>query len=228
MQLIATVGTKGGTGKSSICLNLAVAAARNGKSVLLIDGDSQRSALFWEHQRSCLNPVTIPLLSRRIHEVLPSLVESHDVVIIDCGGGRQDSSIMRSAILACGKGIVCQEGGIVLVPIQPSQVDLWGLADTIEILEEARSITTLESRLVLNQVNSRTALLRNTLAAIKGLKDLPLLDSRLCSRVAYKNAIEIGLGVVESEPRGKAAAEVMALWTELNSIHKAMLDEVKS
>ncbi|GAM11336.1 cobQ/CobB/MinD/ParA nucleotide binding domain protein [Geobacter sp. OR-1] len=225
-MLISVATRKGGVGKTSIGIGLAVCAAViDNKSVLLVDADAQQSALYWDRLRSCEKPVTIALPSPRLHEALTTLSQPYDVTIIDCGGG--DTGIMRSAILACGKNIVRPEGGIVVVPAKPSQIDIWGLGDTIDIVNAARSITAIEGRILLNQICRGTKTVQSALDAI-GELDMPLLQSRLHDRVAHKVAIEHGQGVVETDPKSKAATEMIALWNELKNIHQTMVAEVSA
>ncbi|OGU16686.1 MAG: hypothetical protein A2076_06590 [Geobacteraceae bacterium GWC2_53_11] len=223
-MLIACISTKGGVGKTSISTNIAVSAAREGRSVLLVDGDVQKSSLYWRGIRpddSIIGGIqVIGLPTKTLHKDLPRLSETYDVIIIDCGG--RDSSVLRSAIIACGKGVVKEEGGIALILSGASQFDIWGLGDTNDALDEARSLVDITCHLLINNVTQGTNATKNAVTALSGNKDIPLLNSRICSRAAIKGASERGLGVVEFEPKGKAAKEIHRLWQELKEIHSDM------
>jgi chromosome partitioning protein len=89
--------------------------------------------------------------------------------------------------------------------------DIWATAKTIDILEEARSLMDIKAVLLLNQVNRNTTIAKDALEALQEFK-LPILDTEICQRIAFKRAITEGKGVSEYEPAGKAAAEIKNLW----------------
>jgi len=225
-MLVACVSTKGGCSKTTLATNLACFAISQGMSALLVDGDLQRSSIFWRGERSDNAPAGIQAIgmpTNTIHKDLPRIAANYDFVCIDVGG--RDTNVLRSALLACGKGVVTPEGGIAIIPCQPSQLDLWGLSDTMDILETARTFTEINSRTLLTQVVNGTNSLKNAHNTISALEKAPLLKTQIHSRVAYKNAVELGLGVIEIEPKGKAATEILSLWNELNKINAKMKGE---
>lgn len=222
-MLIASVSTKGGCSKSTVATNLACQAARLGLSTLLIDGDLQCSSALWRNTRADnapAGPDVISMTTNTIHKDLPRIAASYDVCIIDVGG--RDNNVLRSAMLACGRGVVRPEGGIVMIPCQPSQLDLWGLADTIEILETARTFTEITAGVLMTQVVNGTLVSRAAQAALDNIDKLLRFETVIHSRVTYKNAIESGFGVVETEPKGRAAAEIVALWNEVVTLNERM------
>lgn len=225
-MLVACVSTKGGCSKTTLATNLACIAASQGKSVLLVDGDLQRSSIFWRGERSDDAPSGIQVVgmpTNTIHKDLPRLAASYDFVCIDVGG--RDTNVLRSALLACGKGVVRPEGGIAIIPCQASQFDLWGLSDTMDILDAARTFTEIDSYSLLTQIVHGTSSSKKALTTIAALEKVPLLKTLIHSRVAYKNAVETGLGVIESEPKGRAAGEILSLWKELCEISVKMKGE---
>jgi len=225
-MLVACVSTKGGCSKTTLATNLACIAVRQGQSALLVDGDLQRSSIFWRGERSDDAPARIQAIgmpTNTIHKDLPRLAATYDFTCIDVGG--RDTNVLRSALLACGRGVVKPEGGIVIIPCQPSQLDLWGLSDTMDLLETARTFTEINSYTLLTQIVHGTGSSKKALGAIAALDNAPLLKPLIHSRVAYKNAVELGLGVIETEPKGKAAGEIRSLWIELNEICAKMKGE---
>jgi chromosome partitioning protein len=224
IMLISCISSKGGVGKSTVATNLcaaAVAAARAGYSVLLVDADIQRSSCYWGSLRQSSGLFgkisVVNMQSGNLHKDLKQLSRGYDLTIVDCGGG--DSATLRSSLLACGKGVVTKEGGIVLTILSTSQFDLWGLADTLQMLSDARAYADIAGCLLFNGIMPRSKVAKRALAAATKIEDVQLLKSALHSRTAYKTAAAAGLGVVESEPRGKAAAEIRTLWEELKQIH---------
>jgi len=211
-KVIVIANSKGGPGKSTIACNLAVEAAREKKKVLLIDADEQQSSLNFRSARAENETLTqfqaVSIAKNTIHKDIGSFTD-FDYIFIDAGG--RDSATLRSAILSARP--------LLLIPVLPSQYDIWATAKTIEILEEARSLMDIKAVLLLNQVNRNTTIAKDALEALQEFK-LPILDTEICQRIAFKRAITEGKGVSEYEPAGKAAAEIKNLWKEVKEIWK--------
>jgi chromosome partitioning protein len=206
--MIITVGsTKGGVGKSTISCNLAVLAALKGKSVLLVDADTQGSSMSFRASRETDDIQAIQITTPTIHKDLNQF--NHDLKIVDAGG--RDNKAFRSAIMAAD---------LLIIPCLPSSVDFWAASDVIEILEEARTFKDIPAHFVLNQVIPNTRLSVEIVEAMKEFeKNAGLLKAVLCSRIVYKNAFAEGKGVVEMTDK-KAAEEVKNLYNEISNLTK--------
>jgi chromosome partitioning protein len=138
--------------------------------------------------------------------------ESFDVIFIDAGG--RDGHVFRSALMA---------SDLVVIPLLPSQYDIWAARDSLEILKEARVYRTLSAVFLFNQVIMNTNIAKEASEALQEItieNDIKLLKSTLYSRVAYKQSISKGLGVSEYEPTGKAAQEVRQAYKEIMEVLK--------
>lgn len=134
-MIVAVAATKGGVGKTTIAINLAINLARRGRSVGLLDADAQKTAtqaLIRQGLSSSAGAAIEPpvLLSTESGEDLMRVaVEAgrrFDEFIIDVGG--KDGQSLRSAVLVAD---------LVLTPFQPRSFDVWGLEDMSQILSEA-------------------------------------------------------------------------------------------
>lgn len=205
MKIIAIGNTKGGVGKSTTTVNLAVAAALDGKLVMIVDADVQASSMGFRGVRENDNIKATAITTPTLHKDLGDL-QGFDLIFIDAGG--RDSTVFRSAVMACD---------LMIIPVLPSVYDVWAAGDTISMVREAIIYKpAIKPRLLLNQLMPNTIMARETLEELEKFKeDIPLLEARLHSRSAYKNSVMQGLGVMEAEPKGKASAEVKALYDEV-------------
>lgn len=211
MKVISVVNQKGGVGKSTIACNIAVNAVLDGKKTLLIDADPQGSSLSFRAIRQTDDLKAVSITQPTIHKDIGDF-ENFDLVIIDAGG--RDNTLFRSAVTAASKGIL-------LIPVLPSQYDIWAAEDTFKILKEARVYVDIEAYAVFNQTIQNTTISKEAKEALEELtaeSNIKILDTVLFSRVDYKKSIGQGLGVVEYQPKGKAAEEMNNLYNEIKAI----------
>ena len=205
--MILTVGgIKGGSGKTTLAINLAVSRSLKKERVLLVDADDQKSTLLWSEQRSSLDLKTkITVIQLSGSSILPQIDEmskDYDQVIIDVGG--RDTVSQRASLLVCD---------IFLTPFRPRSLDVWTLDKLNLLLEEARSLRpNLKSFSVLNQADPRGPDNKDTRKILREIPGLETLPCSICQRKIFSNSITEGLGVLEFEPEDvKAKKELKKL-----------------
>jgi len=204
-MILSFLNQKGGAGKSTLSVNVAAELAKGGARVLLIDGDTQGSALDWAAARSgdpLVNVVGIP--RGTIHKELAELSKGYAHVIID-GPGRA-TEIVRSAILA---------SDIVVIPVQPSPYDIWAAEVVVKMVEEALVFKpSIKPFFVINRKISGTAIGRDVKDALERYS-IPTAASEIVQRVIFAEAVATGQAVYELDEKSPAAAEIAALVNEL-------------
>ncbi len=206
--MILTVGnTKGGTGKSTIAVNLAIHHAKT-RSVLLIDGDEQKSALSFTELREKEDYTAVALTGISIRQQIPSLSKNYQTIIIDVGG--RDSGSLRAALTICD---------ILLIPVQPRTFDVWAMEEMVLLFDEAKTFNEeLKGFVLLNLAEVQGKDNEAARQAILEYQELTLLDSVIMRRKVYAESISKGLGMMEMKPRnGKAVAEFEQVVAELYS-----------
>ena len=211
--VLAVLNPKGGSGKSTLATNLARALQLGGRNVLVVDSDPQGTARDW--RQTAGDDVDLPAVfgvdRPTLEKDIPKIAGAFDVVVID--GAAKAAPMSVSAVKAAD---------IVLIPVQPSAADLWAASDLVDILEARRSI--MEGRPHAAFVVSRQIPGTRLASGIQEVLDgygLPVLAARTSQRVAYAEALAAGLSVVDYEPDGKAATEILAIIAEIEPLFNA-------
>lgn len=197
MIKIAILSQKGGAGKTTIGLNLGIAAELQKKPAAIIDLDPQASITQWGDSREAETPVVVSAQAARLPQILETCEENGaGVVIIDTAPHAEQSALAAA-----------RAADIVLIPCRPSIVDLRAIGSTIDICR----IADTPAYVVLNQTPSRGSLAEDAALAIENLK-INIAPVQIGQRIAYVHAITAGQGVLEYEPKGKAADEIRQLY----------------
>ena len=210
-MIVAFAGQKGGVGKSTTAVCLAVAALERGSRVLLVDADPQGTVRTWGEvaaERKRPAP-TVVAMGASMHKKgqLTELAASYDVTFIDCPP--RHGEVQRSAMMVAD---------LVVLPCGASAADAWALATSLDVVREARALRDeLIACVLITRKQGRTALGK---AARKVLEStgLPVLDTELGSRIAYQEALASGQGITSYAARDSGAREIFDLLDELGRV----------
>lgn len=205
-MIVAVLNTKGGVGKTTIALNLAVARALAGRDVWLVDGDRQATAMQAVAQRA--EAGIIPALSVSHYPDGPLLRSQlqqqggkYDDVVIDAGG--RDSGALRAALMLAD---------VVVVPFQPRSFDVWGVGDLSGLVQEALSMRdNLKAWAVLNGADPRGNDNKEAAEAVADLPGITYLDAPVGRRKAIADAAGSGMSVLETRNDKKGEDEIKRL-----------------
>ncbi len=204
-KIITVAQQKGGAGKTTMAAHLAVAYTAAKKSVAAIDIDPQESLTQWYRLREArygdagAGLLVNQVQGWRLQSEIEKLARDHDVVIVDSPPHAETEA-----------KIAVRGADLVIVPVQPSPMDVWATKATLDLAAAEKTPVLL----VLNRVPPRANL---TDEMVQELRDIHagVAKARLGNRVAFASALSEGRAVSEMQPRGRAAAEISALAKEI-------------
>ena len=195
MSVITFVTQKGGSGKTTLVLSCAVAANALGVRVLILDMDPQKTAESWYQARESSTPKLAAVTATELQTAIRGGRERFDVILIDTPG--RDEPSTAAAI---------RHADLCLIPCRPTSADMQATPPTVATINRLGKV----SAFVLNQTPPRGYRIHE---AARGLSVLGLVAPvHVVARSAFQDAHGMGLTVTESEPDGKAAAEIRKLW----------------
>ena len=203
MRTIAVAGAKGGVGKTTLAVHLAVAAVQQGRDVVLLDADPQLSAVRWSERRSSSEPV---VLGRAVSQLAAEMERiagfGADVAIVD--------TPPRAWVGADNAALVAAKlADVVLVPCRPSIFDIESTAVSVQRLQAATAAPVV---VVLNGCAHRGREADEAAEALGGL-GAQVCPARIGQRVAFARSLLDGRAAQEVEPGGKAADDVQRVHT---------------
>lgn len=205
-SVIAIVNQKGGTGKTTVALNLAAGLSRRAPTAV-VDADPQRSISQWIAIGADNNSLAgATAIGPSPAATIARLKSSHRYVVVDCPPAVQNPAI----------AMLLGQADLILVPVLPSPLDLWASVEMAALLRQARlKDPALRAYLVLNQVETRNALSRAMQQALAEF-DLPVLEASLQRRAAYRSAAVEGVSVYALGARGaRAVSDIEAIIEEI-------------
>ena len=197
MLTISVVSQKGGVGKTTLTLNLAVATELAGNAALIVDLDPQASAAAWADSREAEAPVVVSAQATQLAEVLTTAREHGATLCLIDTAPHAESPALAAARAA----------DLVLVPCRASILDLRAVTASHTIAQLAGT----PAAAVLCGVPARGSLAGEAQIALEA-HGLPVAPVRIGHRAAFVHAATAGQGVQEHEPRGKAAREIVRLY----------------
>jgi len=200
MKVLAVISQKGGAGKTTLALHLAVAAELAGKTAAVIDLDPQASATGWKDNRRTETPAVVSAQAARLSHVLQAAKSNGASLAIIDTAPHSESSALAAARAA----------DLILIPCRPAILDLRAIGTTVDLAKLADR----PACIVLNAVPPRGSLADEAEAAVRSYQ-IPVAPQRIAHRAAYVHALTVGLAAQEYEPVGKAAQEITQLymWT---------------
>ena len=215
---IAVAQPKGGVGKTTLAVSVAAELYRRGKTVALIDADSQRSACHWAEPGNLQFPVYEIALTGQIvhnwHRELIRVAANYNYVVVDTPPN--EHALHASTRVSC----------LVLVPCTPSGLDLEAMVGTLEIIDTVRAGQHGHPRLIIepNRVDVRTLEGRQFVEELTGFGEV--IGPTIGDRSAFVRAFSAGRSVADMTDGQVAHREIQLLCNLiekcLGSIHSSV------
>ena len=207
-KIISVLSEKGGVGKTTLSTNISHCLKHyHNKNVLLIDGDPQGSSRDWHDvNEGEIVPVLgmdRPTIDKDIKNVCPS----YERVIID--GAPAISSLFAKSI---------KISDLVLIPVQPSPLDLWATSNIVKIIKERQDITDgkLKAAFVVSRAIKNTKLSGELFKILKEF-DLPILEHGTTQKIIYPSSISEGKTVIGNKDKN-AEIEIKQITQEIEDM----------
>jgi chromosome partitioning protein len=193
MRTLAVISQKGGAGKTTLAIHLAVAAQQAKITSAIVDLDPQASATSWKDLRTKETPVVVSAQAARLKQVLDTASkEGVDLAIVDTAPHSESAALAAARI-----------ADLILIPCRPAILDLKAISTTIDLVKLAGK----QAFVVLNAVPPRGSLGDEAANAVSSYQ-MPVAPTTIYQRAAYVHALTLGQAAQEYEPSGKAAEEI--------------------
>lgn len=199
VKIVSLVSQKGGVGKTTIAMNLAVLAEKRGYTTVVFDLDPQASITKWKDKRGAdVPPDVVPAQQGRLKTLLAlAQKQGAQLVIIDTAGSA-DSAALAAAEVA----------DLILVPARPNGLDLDAVETTVRVaMQHAKR----PFYVVLAQTPSQVSIAEEATEVIEGA-GVSVCPIRIGLRLDYRHPTPEGKAAVEWRPKSVAAREVVHLW----------------
>lgn len=203
-MIISVVSAKGGTGKSTITLNLAGILCSLNQKVLVVDADPQGSIAQWSEKTAQKELEVLVEASPANNKKLGKIAKKYDYVLFDT------PPTFRKRIRT-----VMSLADILIVPVCPGMADLWSTEKLLEVFfEEKKKKARLDARLLISRVDRRTRQGREFRDQLERLS-IPIFMTEISQRVVYNDVWLRCMTIDRLQPRGEGVKEIRSLAQEI-------------
>lgn len=205
-MILALSNSKGGVGKTTIAVHLAVWLHERGRKIIFVDSDVQGSSSTWLHEACPELPIMRLITPEDVLEQLPQLAAQADFLVVDGPAGL--SEVTRAIFFMAD---------LAILPCGPSVLDLRAVIDAVEVLKKIQQMRGGQPKTIIvpNKLQPQYRLSKELLETVRTF-DMPSGDG-LRLRQAYADAVAQGSVVwrMNTQSARAATAEMDFLFQEL-------------
>ena len=204
---IGITNLKGGVGKTTLSINLAVCFAHMGYKVCIVDTDTNQNSLQWYGAREEALPQVLAVGTtdpKALTKTVDTLNTQYDIIIMD---GTPNLSEMNTRVM--------MSSDLLIIPIRPGANDFRAMGEYIRRFEQVKELReNLPAYFLINEYDERKLSHKTVKDALHENFEIPILNSVIKSRTVYGEATLMGTGVYE-QADDKAKAEMVAFTNEV-------------
>ena len=211
MNTIAVISQKGGSGKTTLCIHLAVASERVDRAAAVVDLDPQGSAATWRDVRDGETPAVVSAQPNRLNRVLEE-ARHHgaELVLLDTSPNSETASLAAA-----------RAADFVLIPCRPHLLDLQAITISVQLARIAQK----PFAVILNAVPAKGALAQEA-GLFLDQQNVPHAPIEIHQRAAFYHCLNQGQVAQEYDPLGKASGEIFRLYQWLqNQVSQAVSNQ---
>lgn len=198
-NIVSILNPKGGAGKTTLAIHMARALHLQGARVLLVDSDPQGSARDWNEVADGKGGFAVVGIDRpTLDKDVPALASGYDWILID--GAAKLEKMSASAVKAAD---------LVLIPIQPSPLDVWACSELVEMIKARHTVTDGVPTVAFQVTRAKKGTqLAREVTEVLAEYGFPSLHGMIHDRTIYAKALADGGTALDAEPDGPAAWEI--------------------
>ena len=210
-MIISFLNQKGGVGKSTAVIHLALAIQKHfNQPTLLIDADPQESTLDW-YKDSKNNPIDVITIHKKtLDNDIKFFKKKYDFILIDGPGSIEEATISIAMV-----------SDVILIPIGPSKVDVKGSRAIVGILKKIQQMNNNHQKIAFLICKSKknTVLSKKIYELLEDMQ-MPMLKNRITDREIYKVTIGDGNIIEDYKDHPKIISEIDSVLNELMEFSK--------
>ena len=201
MKVLGLLARKGGAGKTTLAIHFAVMAQESRKRVLLVDLDPQRSSAGWWRAREADTPQLVETEPDKLRGILDAARDDGvDLVVVDTRPSVEADAVQVATL-----------ADVVVIPTRPAILDLRAILETLNLVKGTKKAHVVLNACPAPRGETEAPAATDARKALKAF-GVPVAGPTIAQRATFSHALVGGLSATEAEPKGKAAAEVRALW----------------
>jgi chromosome partitioning protein len=223
-KVITVFNQKGGVGKTAVSMHLGGTLALRGWKTLVIDCDSQGTAVRWagkavDETYYLATVCNLADAGKGLHREIKKFIEDYDFIVVDC----------PPAIESPAPAAALMVSDLALIPLVPAPSDMWASERAKNLVRDAWVFNeTLKARTVINMFQPKSPVAQDAAALMAEDAEIPPLETKLQLRSPFRDCLIDGTTAHRMRNGQAAVREIEALCDEVLAVMDMPKSPVKS